>query len=138
MLPAGVHFEYAFLAAESQHQFLSGPTAASARMQLAESPLRERSPQTGPQLDLALNSVFAQLPPSFTLTATGTNFVASSVVIFNGATVATTVVNSTQLTVTITSAMIPAAGNYTVQVQTPAGNSGDRAVPAEAQVAGKT
>jgi hypothetical protein len=69
--------------------------------------------------------VFAQLPPSFTLTATGTNFVASSVVIFNGATVATTVVNSTQLTVTITSAMIPAAGNYTVQVQTPAGNSGD-------------
>jgi hypothetical protein len=69
--------------------------------------------------------VFAQLPPSFTLTATGTTFVASSVVIFNGATLATTVVNSTQLMVTITSGMIPAAGNFTVQVQTPAGNSGD-------------
>ncbi|HEX3819980.1 MAG TPA: IPT/TIG domain-containing protein [Candidatus Sulfotelmatobacter sp.] len=69
--------------------------------------------------------VFAQLPPSFTLTATGSEFVASSVVIFNGATLATTVVSSTELTVTITSAMIPAAGNFTVQVQTPAGNSGD-------------
>jgi hypothetical protein len=69
--------------------------------------------------------VFAQLPPSFTLTATGSNFVASSVVIFNGATLATTVVSSTELTVTITSDMIPAAGSFTVQVQTPAGNSGD-------------
>lgn len=68
---------------------------------------------------------FATLPSSFTLTATGTQFVASSVVVFNGTTVATTVVNSTQLTATITSDMITAAGNYTVQVQTPAGNSGD-------------
>jgi hypothetical protein len=68
---------------------------------------------------------FATLPSSFTLTATGSQFVASSVILFNGTSVATTVVNSTQATATITSDLIPAAGNYTVQVQTPAGNSGD-------------
>lgn len=69
--------------------------------------------------------VFSQLPPSFIMTATGSHFVASSVVVFNGAIVATTVINSSQLTVTITSSMIPAAGSFTVLVQTPAGTTGD-------------
>jgi hypothetical protein len=67
--------------------------------------------------------VFAQLPSSFAMTATGSHFVSSSVVIFNGATLATTVVSSTQLTVNITSSMITAPGSFKVVVQTPAGNT---------------
>lgn len=69
--------------------------------------------------------VFSQLPPSFVLTATGSSFVSSSVVVFNGATLATTVVSSTEVTVTITSSMIPAPGSFNVVVETPAGNSGN-------------
>jgi hypothetical protein len=69
--------------------------------------------------------VFSQLPPSFVLTATGSQFVSSSVVVFNGATLTTSVSSSSQLTVTITSSMIPAPGAFTVLVQTPAGNSGN-------------
>ena len=69
--------------------------------------------------------VFAQLPPSFVLTATGSHFVSSSVVVFNGATLTTTVVSSSELTVNITSSMIPAAGTFNVAVQTPSGNSGN-------------
>ena len=68
---------------------------------------------------------FAQLPPSFVLTATGGHFVASSVMVFNGATLATTVVSSSQLTGNVTSSMIPATGSYKVVVQTPGGNSGN-------------
>lgn len=70
-------------------------------------------------------AVFTQLPPSFPLTLTGSQFVSSSVVVFNGATLITAVNSSSQLTVTITSAMIPATGIYNVQVQTPAGTTGD-------------
>lgn len=69
--------------------------------------------------------VFAQLPPSFPLTLTGSQFVSSSVVVFNGATLITAVNSSSQLTATITSAMIPATGTYNVQVQTPAGTTGN-------------
>ncbi|MGA2102508.1 MAG: hypothetical protein ABSG34_15485, partial [Candidatus Sulfotelmatobacter sp.] len=45
--------------------------------------------------------------------------------VFNGATLATTVVSSSQITVTVTNTMIPAAGTFPVTVNTPAGNSGD-------------
>jgi hypothetical protein len=69
--------------------------------------------------------VFAQLPPSFVLTATGGHFVASSVILFNGSSLATTVVSSSQLTANVTSSMIPAAGSFKVEVQTPSGNSGN-------------
>lgn len=69
--------------------------------------------------------VFAQLPPSFVLTATGGHFVASSVIVFNGANLTTTVVSGSQLTANVTSSMIPAAGTYKVEVQTPSGNSGN-------------
>ena len=67
--------------------------------------------------------VFSQLPPSFVLTATGTQFVASSLVVFNGATLATSVDSSSGATVTINSSMIPAPGSFNVAVRTPAGNS---------------
>jgi trimeric autotransporter adhesin len=69
--------------------------------------------------------VFSQLPPSFVLTATGSQFVSSSVVVLNGTTLATAVKSSSQLTVTITSSMIPAPGSFNVTVQTPAGNTGN-------------
>jgi hypothetical protein len=69
--------------------------------------------------------VFSQLPPSFVLTATGSQFVSSSVVVLNGTTLATAVKSSSQLTVTIGSSMISAPGNFKVTVQTPAGNTGN-------------
>ena len=69
--------------------------------------------------------VFSQLPPSFVLTATGSQFVSSSVVVLNGTTLATAVKSSSQLTVTIGSSMISAPGNFKVAVQTPAGNTGN-------------
>jgi hypothetical protein len=69
--------------------------------------------------------VFSQVPPSFVLTATGSHFVSSSVVVFNGATLATVVISSSEMTVNIASSMIPAPRSFKVFVQTPAGNSGD-------------
>jgi hypothetical protein len=69
--------------------------------------------------------VFSQLPPTFVITATGSHFVSSSVVVFNGATLATGVTNHSQLTATITSSMIPAPGSFHVVVKTPAGNTGN-------------
>jgi hypothetical protein len=68
---------------------------------------------------------FSQLPPTFVITANGKDFVSSSVVIFNGATLATGVTNHSQLTATITSSMISAPGSFNVVVKTPAGNTGD-------------
>lgn len=68
---------------------------------------------------------FSQLPPTFVITANGKDFVSSSVVIFNGATLATGVTNHSQLTATITSSMISAPGSFNVAVKTPAGNTGD-------------
>jgi len=68
--------------------------------------------------------MFAQLPPSFVITATGTGFVAASLVIFNGMTLVPDVVSSKQLTVTIASSLIPSTGSFNFAVQTPAGNSG--------------
>jgi hypothetical protein len=69
--------------------------------------------------------VFSQLPPSFVIVATGSHFVSSSVVLFNGATLATVVTSHSQLTATITSSLIPATGTFNVAVKTPAGNTGD-------------
>jgi hypothetical protein len=68
---------------------------------------------------------FSQLPPTFTLSLTGSHFVSSSVIVFNGTTLSTTVVSSSQLTATITSSMVPAPASYNIQVQTPAGTSGE-------------
>ena len=65
---------------------------------------------------------FSQLPPSFVLTATGSQFVSSSVVVFNGVTLATTVKSGSQVTVSIASSMIHSPGTF---VQTPAGNTGN-------------
>jgi len=68
---------------------------------------------------------FSQLPPSFVIIATGSHFVSSSVVLFEGAVLATVVTSHSQLTATITSSLIPATGTFSVAVKTPAGNTGD-------------
>jgi len=69
--------------------------------------------------------VFSQMPPSFVLTLTGSSFVSSSLVVFNGATLTPAVNSSSRLTVTITSSMISAPGTYNVLVQTPSGTTGN-------------
>ena len=62
---------------------------------------------------------------AFTLTVNGTNFVAASMVGFGGSAVATTFVNSTQLTAAIPAASIASTGTPAVTVTNPApsGNS---------------
>jgi IPT/TIG domain len=64
---------------------------------------------------------------AFTLTVTGTNFVASSVVNFNGVAQTTTVVSATQLTASITAAEIATAGSLPVTVTNPAPGGGTTA-----------
>jgi hypothetical protein len=64
---------------------------------------------------------------AFTLTVTGTNFVASSVVNFNGVAQTTTVVSATQLTAAITAAEIATAGSLPVTVTNPAPGGGTTA-----------
>jgi hypothetical protein len=66
---------------------------------------------------------FAQVQQGFVLTVNGTEFVASSVVLINGTTLATQVISSTQVQVTLTTTLIPAAGTANVTVNTPSGNS---------------
>jgi hypothetical protein len=61
----------------------------------------------------------------FVLTVNGSNFVSSSVGLINGTALSTLVTSSTQLQMTITSAVISAAGTASVTVNTPSGNSGD-------------
>jgi hypothetical protein len=68
---------------------------------------------------------FSQVPAALSLSLMGSHFVSSSIVVFNGTTLPTTVVSSSQLTATVTSSLIAGPGSYSVQVQTPAGNSSD-------------
>ena len=60
----------------------------------------------------------------FALTATGTNFVASSIVRWNGSDRSTTFVNSTQLQAAISAADIASAGSASVTVFTPTPGGG--------------
>ena len=72
-----------------------------------------------------LNPVFAMAgAPAFTLTITGTNFVAGSVVRWNGADRATTYVSPTQLTAAIAPTDVALAGTAAVTVFTPAPGGG--------------
>jgi hypothetical protein len=65
----------------------------------------------------------AEVQQGFILTINGSNFVASSVGFLNGTALATSVTSSTQMQVTLTSAVIPSAGAENVTVNTPSGNS---------------
>jgi trimeric autotransporter adhesin len=68
---------------------------------------------------------FAQVQQGFVLTVNGSQFVSSSVGDINGTAQKTLVTSSTQLQVTITTAVISAPGTASVTVNTPSGNSGD-------------
>ena len=65
----------------------------------------------------------AEVQQGFVLTVDGSHFVSSSVGVINGVALTTQVTSSTQLQVTITPAVISAAGTASVTVNTPSGNS---------------
>ena len=67
----------------------------------------------------------AQVQQGFVLTVNGSKFVSSTVGEINGTALSTLVTSSTQLQVTVTSAVISAAGTASVTVNTPSGNTGD-------------
>ena len=73
---------------------------------------------------------------AFTLTVTGTNFVAASVVNFGGSAVATTFVSSTQLTAAIPAASIASASILGVTVTNPASDGGTSSASNFSVVAG--
>ncbi|MFC6223611.1 choice-of-anchor D domain-containing protein [Hymenobacter artigasi] len=61
--------------------------------------------------------------PDFTLTITGTNFVAASTTTFNGVSRVTTYVSATQLTVAVLAADVATVGNYNVAVTNASGTT---------------
>jgi hypothetical protein len=67
----------------------------------------------------------AEVQQNFVLNVYGAKFVSSSVVVLNGTNLNTLVTSSTQLQVTIYTAVISAPGTASVAVNTPSGNSGD-------------
>lgn len=68
---------------------------------------------------------FAQVQQGFVLTVNGSQFVSSSVGVINGKAESTVITSSTQLKITITTAVISAPGTAQVTVNTPSGNSGN-------------
>ena len=75
---------------------------------------------------LAPNSAsLAQIQQGLLLTVNGSHFYSSSIVVWNGAGLPTTVVSSTQLQATITTTQISAPGTAQIVVHTPANLSGD-------------
>ena len=68
---------------------------------------------------------FADLQPGYVLDVYGAKFVSSSIVLINGMQLSTVVTSSTQLQVTITTAVISAPGTASVTVNTPSGTTGD-------------
>jgi uncharacterized protein (TIGR03437 family) len=66
--------------------------------------------------------------PSFTLTVNGANFLTTATVLWNGATLTTTYINSTQLTAAVSSNLIASVGTATVTVQNTGGGTPSNAV----------
>lgn len=64
------------------------------------------------------------MPDPLVITATGSHFIGSSEAIFNGVILPAVVVSSTELTITVPSSDIPAPGGFSIEIRTPAGNSG--------------
>ncbi len=67
----------------------------------------------------------AEIQQGLLLTVNGGNFYSSSLVIWNGAALPTTVVSATEMQATITTAQISSPGTAQVLVHTPANLSGD-------------
>jgi hypothetical protein len=74
---------------------------------------------------LSTDTIAFSTVEGFVLSVNGSHFVSASVVVINGETLATTVVSSTQLQVTLTTTLISGPGTASVAVNTPSGNSGD-------------
>src|ERR1700739_3855004 len=72
-----------------------------------------------PTLSAISPSTVAAGSPGFTLTATGTNFVSGTQILWNGVAQTTTVTSNTQLTAAISAAQIALAGNVTIRVIKP-------------------
>jgi hypothetical protein len=70
-------------------------------------------------------ATFVQIQAGFLVTVTGSRFVSSSVILWNGVALPTTVISNTQLQVTITPTQASAPGNSQVAVHTPANTAGD-------------
>jgi len=66
-----------------------------------------------------------QVQQGLLLTVNGSHFFSSSVVLWNGAALPTTVMSSTQLQATITTTQISSPGSAQIVVHTPANLSGD-------------
>ncbi len=73
----------------------------------------------------ATTVAFSQVQKGFVLTVNGSHIVSSSVVVINGTTLQTQVVSSSQLQVTLTTAVITGPGTASVAINTPGGNTGD-------------
>jgi hypothetical protein len=70
-------------------------------------------------------ATLAQVQQGLLLTVTGSHFYASSIVVWNGAVLPTTVVSATQLQATITTTQISSPGTAQITVHTPANLAGD-------------
>lgn len=81
-------------------------------------------PNPAPVLTGIASSSAAVGGPAFTINVSGSNFVPSSVVQWNGSPRATTYVNSNQLTATITAADIQSPGNFNVTILNPTPGGG--------------
>jgi hypothetical protein len=77
-----------------------------------------------PAISLLSPSTASAGGPQFTLTVTGSNFIASSTVNWNGAGLATTYVSATSLTATVPAANIASVTTANVSVTTPAPGGG--------------
>jgi hypothetical protein len=81
-------------------------------------------PVIAPTISLLNPSSVVAGGPTFTLTATGTNFVAASVIQFNGTALTTTFVSNTQLQAAVPAANISTAGTANISVANPAASGG--------------
>ena len=73
----------------------------------------------------ATTITFTQVQQGFLVTVNGSHIVSPSVVVINGTTLLTQVVSSSQLQVTLTTAIITGPGAASVAIKTPSGNSGN-------------
>lgn len=70
-------------------------------------------------------ATFTQVQQGLLLTINGSHFYSSSVVVWNGAVLPTTVVSTTELQATITTTQMSSPGTAQIVVHTPANLSGD-------------
>jgi hypothetical protein len=70
-------------------------------------------------------ATFAQVQDDLLLTLDGSNFYSESVIMWNGAALATNVISSTRLQTTITTTQMPSPGTAQIVVHTPPNLAGD-------------